>query len=539
VGGTSLSSPLMASMYALAGAPVAGTNPVTYPYHDPNQSADLFDITQGSNGTCGNVLCNAGPGWDGPTGLGTPDGVKALQGAPQGAISGQVTDAATGKPIAEATVTASPGNYATKTGASGDYTLDAAVGSYTVTASIYGYKTATRAGVQVSQGKTTTANLALTRLPSATVSGTVTDGSGHGWPLYAQITIDGYPNGPVYTSPYTGRYHVLLASGTYTVHVSPAYPAVLQDPGYGYQELDQQVTVGTRNSTHNLALTIDKTACTAPGYGWDGLSEQFTGWTGATPGDGWTVTGTRRGWRFDNLAGRPPPGVIPPSLPPPDASNQGDNHFAIADSAHAGHGLMHTTLESPVFSLAGQAAPELSFVSGYYAAPDHGRQRAEAGLSVDGGRTWATVWQQATSDAVGKVTIPIPRAAGRSQVRVRFRFTAIGGWYWAVDNVFAGTRECVPIPGGLVAGVVTDHATGQPLNAATVTSADHPADLGISSGTADPNVPAGFYVMFSSLTGSRPFNATATGYTSATAAVTVAANQVTRQDWALRPSGGG
>ena len=75
VGGTSLSSPLITAMYALAGTPVASTYPVSYAYPDPNQSSDIFDITQGSNGGCGNVLCNAGPGWDGPTGLGTPDGV--------------------------------------------------------------------------------------------------------------------------------------------------------------------------------------------------------------------------------------------------------------------------------------------------------------------------------------------------------------------------------------------------------------------------------------------------------------------------------
>ncbi|GAB3557028.1 S53 family peptidase [Spelaeicoccus albus] len=75
VGGTSLASPLMAGMFALAGAPAAGTYPVTYPYANSSQ---LFDITNGSNGTCGNLLCNAGSGYDGPTGMGTPNGVGAL-----------------------------------------------------------------------------------------------------------------------------------------------------------------------------------------------------------------------------------------------------------------------------------------------------------------------------------------------------------------------------------------------------------------------------------------------------------------------------
>ena len=52
-------------MYALAGDPVAGTYPNSYPYAD---TGDLFDVTAGANGGCGNVLCEAGPGWDGPTG---------------------------------------------------------------------------------------------------------------------------------------------------------------------------------------------------------------------------------------------------------------------------------------------------------------------------------------------------------------------------------------------------------------------------------------------------------------------------------------
>jgi hypothetical protein len=36
----------------------------------------LFDVTSGSNGTCTpKYLCTAGAGYDGPTGLGTPNGI--------------------------------------------------------------------------------------------------------------------------------------------------------------------------------------------------------------------------------------------------------------------------------------------------------------------------------------------------------------------------------------------------------------------------------------------------------------------------------
>ncbi|SEP51184.1 hypothetical protein SAMN04489732_115179 [Amycolatopsis saalfeldensis] len=75
-GGTSASSPIIASVYALAGAPGASDSPNSYPYAHTD---GLFDVTSGSNGSCSaSQQCNAGPGWDGPTGLGTPNGTAAF-----------------------------------------------------------------------------------------------------------------------------------------------------------------------------------------------------------------------------------------------------------------------------------------------------------------------------------------------------------------------------------------------------------------------------------------------------------------------------
>lgn len=75
VGGTSLSSPLTASVYALAG----NTSSVVYGSYPYSHTSSLFDVTSGSNGTCSpSYLCTAGPGYDGPTGLGTPDGTAAF-----------------------------------------------------------------------------------------------------------------------------------------------------------------------------------------------------------------------------------------------------------------------------------------------------------------------------------------------------------------------------------------------------------------------------------------------------------------------------
>jgi subtilase family serine protease len=74
-GGTSVSSPIIASVYALAGN--AGS--VTYGSFPYSKTASLFDVASGSNGSCGgSVLCTARAGWDGPTGLGTPNGAGAF-----------------------------------------------------------------------------------------------------------------------------------------------------------------------------------------------------------------------------------------------------------------------------------------------------------------------------------------------------------------------------------------------------------------------------------------------------------------------------
>ncbi len=74
-GGTSAAAPLIASVYALAGNPGASDSANRYPYAHPTA---LNDITSGSNGTCGAPLCTAGAGYDGPTGLGTPNGTAAF-----------------------------------------------------------------------------------------------------------------------------------------------------------------------------------------------------------------------------------------------------------------------------------------------------------------------------------------------------------------------------------------------------------------------------------------------------------------------------
>ena len=82
VGGTSVSAPLVAGIYGLAGNASS-----IRPGYEYRHAAALFDVAHGNNAwfdpqpkvVCGDsYLCVARKGYDAPTGLGTPDGIGAF-----------------------------------------------------------------------------------------------------------------------------------------------------------------------------------------------------------------------------------------------------------------------------------------------------------------------------------------------------------------------------------------------------------------------------------------------------------------------------
>lgn len=75
--GTAFSAAIAAAAYALAGTPANTAYPASYLY---GNASGLYDIADGSsNGTCSTPsFCTTEPGYDGPTGLGTPDGTSAF-----------------------------------------------------------------------------------------------------------------------------------------------------------------------------------------------------------------------------------------------------------------------------------------------------------------------------------------------------------------------------------------------------------------------------------------------------------------------------
>jgi hypothetical protein len=70
-GGTSVGSPAIAAIYALSKDEQGVPASIAYAH-----TTDFFDVTSGHNGSCSPAyLCTGEVGYDGPTGLGTPNGV--------------------------------------------------------------------------------------------------------------------------------------------------------------------------------------------------------------------------------------------------------------------------------------------------------------------------------------------------------------------------------------------------------------------------------------------------------------------------------
>jgi len=512
VSGTSMAAPHLAGAIALLwSAAPSLVGQITATRQLLNDTAvDRLDAQCGGTTDDNNV-------W----GEGRLDALALLAAAPigqSGTVTGTVTDSATGSPLAGAKVTLSgAADREVTTGADGKFSTTVPTGDYTIIVSLFGYTSRTVTAT-VTTNATTTVNVALDAIPKVTISGTVTDGSGHGWPLYTKVTVTGPSGAADYTNPTNGRYSLAVPAGaTYSLTYTTQYP--------GYQTVTKEVVVGTRNVVNNVAVPIVAASCsTAPGYEWasDGEYETFDRTT--TP-SGWTVVdnaGTGQVWKFTDDGAR-------------TNLTGGTGGFAIIDSDdYDTGGRQDSSLVSPVVNLTSVTTPVIRFNQDFRWL---GSDRADVDLSIDGGTTWTNVLRQATNVRGPRVTeIPIPQAAGKAQVQVRFHYyDASFEWWWEVDNVLIGsTISCEPVNGGLVVGHVRDANTNAYINGATVTSDDRPAESATSFSTADDTgIEDGFFWLFSSLTGAHPFTAKAGSFVSQTKSVDVETDWVTSTSFQL------
>jgi N-acetylneuraminic acid mutarotase len=357
-------------------------------------------------------------------------------------------------------------------------------------------------------------------VPSETVSGTVSDGSGQGWPLYAKVTVVGDPNA-VWTDPRTGRYELTLPSNSdYTLDFAPASP--------GYDQVTKTVHVAKAPLSINVAATADQWAATAAGYNLKltGSAQPFDSTTSAPAG--WTVVNapnTTGGWQFDD---------------PGDRGNGtgGDGAFAIADSNYLGFGSNYdTSLFSPVFDLTGDTQPEVAFDTMWEINPYY--EHLEAQASDDGGATWTTVWAPDLSGGNyvqydAHFDVSLAAYAGKPSVQLRFHYTAHGGFYWGIDNIFVGRRDFLPAPGGLVVGTVQDANTGRGAVDVTVTdSNDKQVQAQTAATPEDPNLSDGYYSLFVPGPGKHTLTAAKVNYVTTPRELSVRASSTVEADYRL------
>ncbi|MFF2145098.1 putative Ig domain-containing protein [Kitasatospora sp. NPDC058190] len=296
-GGTSASSPIIAAVYALAGTPAAGTTPASYPYAHPGS---LYDVTSGANGSCSpSYLCTAGTGYDGPTGLGTPNGTAAFTSGSTGGNTVTVTN---------------PGNQTSAQGSSVSLQIHATDSASGQTLSYTASGLPTGLSVNSSTGLITgTANTA----GSYTATVTATDGTGasgsttFGWTVTgtggtctaAQLLGNpGFETGSA--APWTASTGVIDNSSSEPAH-SGSWKAWLD--GYGTSHTDtlsQSVTIPAGcKATLSFYLHIDTAETGTTAY--DTLTVQAGTTTLATfsnvnAGNGYTL----RSYDLSPLAGQ-------------------------------------------------------------------------------------------------------------------------------------------------------------------------------------------------------------------------------------------
>ena len=442
--------------------------------------------------------------------------------APTSVLQGTVTDSASAL-LAGATIDVS-GGYTTTTDAVGHYAINLVDGTYSVTASKYGYVSSTVPGVVVTAPGGATQDFTLAAASTSTISGVVADAT-TGWPLYAQIDIFGFPGSPVFTDPVTGAYSVDLVDGSYTFTVgalSGGYtPAVLP-------------LVVAGDATQNFALAVDVMACNAPGYhvvtGTSFFSDGFDTSVAPAFSADWgvvDVSGTTGDWVTRTTS------VHPTGISPHNAPN-----MAVFNSWTSVSGVTRLYRTAGV-DLSAQTAAELAFWMYHETGWSGSNDSIQAEVSTDGGTTWTNVGAPFIRDdgVIGwiKHLVDFSAYTGAGMTDVRVAFKAASGYGNDIhvdDTTFSTPSDCLPTVGyGLVIGAVFDANTSLLVSNASVQDAALNSAL-LMNTSADPATPDQMYVI-GEPAGPVTLTASATNYGTDTQSPTVVAGGTVGQDFNL------
>jgi len=434
-----------------------------------------------------------------------------------GTFHGRVSAAGSGDPIAGALVTADPGEITTLTDAGGRYTFTNGLptGVFTVTVAAFGYFDDV-APVTVIGGADVTHNVALTAKPLAQVQGKVSDGSGHGWPLYARLEIAGFQfDEVIFTAPATGNYSVTLPQDTpFTFTVSAE--------SSGYLPETRAITPTAGGPDENFVLLVETTICAAPGYaiadlpqgGFESAAFPPSGWASFRGENG---LGALHDWQrstdaphageasacvqFEDVAGRAQDWLVTPQFTPEAGS--------------------HLT-----FSMRQNFAD--AFNSVYTLRVSTGSQTTHADFT-----TVMTYQETDFTTSYQPFSMSLSAYAGQP-IYVAFVMEQDNGDSWCLDDVSITPGICAPVSGGMLVGNVVAANSGAGVNGATIASQEYVTVAATSRATADdPALDDGFYSLFVPFTGERAFTAAAANYETDVQTPTIVAEAVAVQDFAL------
>ncbi|QSB13012.1 S8 family serine peptidase [Natronosporangium hydrolyticum] len=562
IGGTSMAAPHVSGAVALlwsAAPALVGDTATTRALLDQT-AVDTEDLQCGGTPERNNVY-----------GEGRLDALALLRSAPvglAGTLTGTVTDAETGDPVAGAVVaTDSEPVRETVTDPDGGYMLRLSEGDYTITTTHFGHLDGT-ADVTIAANETTTADFSLTTAPLVAVSGLVRDGSDQGWPLYAQVSVAGRDELTTYSDPFTGRYRLQVpADASYTLEVTPEYA--------GYETLERTVEVGSGNQTVDLSPRVEVCA-SAPGY-------QFSADVGVL-GDYEIVDHLqRRGiggqqvdWDDDmsafdvivlNRASHPTEEMFLDFLAETDAAGTGVVFLDTWDGRTGGNGirLLHMYLDNPsehgaplfydIDYTGYQVVQEHPLLDGFELGQELFHNTTEYTKYTGYFQNYGGEGRMVIANAINSDTgitgggIGVQERDQNRHVLLSMHGTSFGNtpdlWHSDSVQVFEnaldwssrGDFNCGPVDGGLVAGLVTDENTGDGVVNASVHNSADPQQGTRSVHTAgDPALIDGFYALFVSPPGGQEVTAHAPAYAERTHEVEVDSGWVVRQDLAL-PAG--
>ncbi|GAA1726393.1 hypothetical protein GCM10009809_22670 [Isoptericola hypogeus] len=496
--------------------------------------------------------------------------VEAGDRGPVGTLEVDVTDAATGDvvPGAGARIVGDGTDREVVLDPGGHGTLTLPVGDYDITVHAFGYDDRT-VQVRLSEDATTSRKIGLTATPRVDVSGTVTDGSGHGWPLYASIDVEGTTLSPVHTDPSDGTWSLALPVGAaYDLRVEAVYP--------GYEAATRTVDLTTdpgAGVSLDVAVGVDALPCEAPGYHqqqpriaaitWDpgseiaelfadqGLDVDLFGPDELDQVEDYDVVL----WGYNTVA--PTRGAFDAFLAATDASGTGVVFLDYAFGAWNGVSTLSamTGVPTAVQRRNGSGTGTYYEVTAEHPVLDGLAVGDRVTHERPSGRTaWFTGWTGegrevvATAGTDGAAPsgagIGVQQRPGNRHVLMSMSARYAPEWtdgskqaFWdavAWANTSGDEMACVPDEGALVLGQVTDANTAAGVAGASVTAGD--VEVRTAATEDDDATGDGFYWFFSPGSGSLEVEAAATRYSTAGTTVDVDPDTVAVADVAL-PAG--